>query len=173
MWLFRWWKVILFFLRYFFICILGSKLIFEPFFNKAECSYKRYQPFPFSTDGSSNCVYQKSACNEDGQYVFHKGISKNDTTCGCNFLKGYTFITKPRHKCYCMPSEEDCSCYKHACNFKGKYQIYPQHANDISVLLNALKKMRTCSSFTMKVHFCNCQNQFVSTDSSFIFLFLL
>ncbi|CAC5415255.1 unnamed protein product [Mytilus coruscus] len=38
----------------------GSKLIFEPYYNKAGCSYKRYQPFPFSTDGNNNsnlCPY--------------------------------------------------------------------------------------------------------------------
>ncbi|XP_063419304.1 uncharacterized protein LOC134702148 [Mytilus trossulus] len=94
----------------------GSKLIFEPYFNKAGCSSKRYQPFPFSTDGNNKCVYQTSFCNEEGQIVHREGSMINDTTCGCDSSQGYTFITTPKHNCYCIPSEEDCSCYKLICD---------------------------------------------------------
>ncbi|XP_076105819.1 uncharacterized protein LOC143074155 [Mytilus galloprovincialis] len=98
----------------------GSKLIFEPYFNKALCDYKRYQPFPFSTDGSSKCVFQKSFCNEKGNYVFQTGSRKSDITCGCDLSKGYEFVTKPKNNCFCLPSEEDCSCLKTPCNDKDK-----------------------------------------------------
>lgn len=94
--------------------------MFQPNFNKARCNYNRYQPFTFSTDGSSACVYKKSFCNAEGQFPFNKGSFENDTRCGCNVSKGYTFVTKPRNKCYCIPLEEDCSCYKPTCNNKGK-----------------------------------------------------
>ncbi|XP_052075114.1 uncharacterized protein LOC127712610 [Mytilus californianus] len=98
----------------------GSKLIYEPYFNKALCSINRYQPFPFSTDGNSKCVFQKSFCNEKGQYAFQTGTLKSDTTCGCDLSRGYEFATKPRNNCYCIPSEEDCSCHKLPCNEKDK-----------------------------------------------------
>ncbi|XP_052073063.1 uncharacterized protein LOC127711152 isoform X2 [Mytilus californianus] len=94
---------------------IGSKLIFEPSFNKALCNYNRYQPFPFSTDGSSKYVFQKSFCNEKGQYVFHKGSLKSDITCGCDLSSGYHFVSKPKNTCFCVPSEEDCSCHKLHC----------------------------------------------------------
>lgn len=96
----------------------GSKLIFEPSFNKAGCSYKRYQPFPFSTEGNNKCVYQKSFCNEEGQIIILEGNMINDTTCGCDPLQGYIFVNKPEHNCYCIPSKEDCSCHKLSCNAK-------------------------------------------------------
>ncbi|VDI49340.1 Hypothetical predicted protein [Mytilus galloprovincialis] len=96
----------------------GSKLIFEPYFNKARCSYKRYQPFPFSTDGNNKCVYQKSFCNEEGQIVHREGSMINDTTCGCDSSQGYIFVIKPEHNCYCIPSKEDCTCHKLSCNDK-------------------------------------------------------
>ncbi|XP_052060615.1 uncharacterized protein LOC127700926 isoform X1 [Mytilus californianus] len=104
----------------------GSKLIFEPNFNKAQCSSKRYQPFPFSTDGNSKCMYQKSFCNEEGQIVYHEGTVINDTTCGCDFSKGYRFVIKPRHNCYCIPSEEDCACHKLLC--KNEEYICPHYS---------------------------------------------
>ncbi|XP_052097431.1 uncharacterized protein LOC127732433 [Mytilus californianus] len=119
---------------------IGSKLVFQPIFNQAQCTYKRYQPFLFSTDGSSNCVYHKSFCNEEGQYVFNKGSFNNDTTCGCNSSKGYKFIIKPRNNCFCIPSEEDCSCHKVTCNERD----HPCR-QDGSVFMNA-----SCLEITTK-----------------------
>ena len=48
-----------------------------------------------------------------------------DTTCRCDYTKGYTFVTRPKHICYCVPTEEDCSCYRPICaNInQGKYHI--------------------------------------------------
>lgn len=103
------------FIRILSLKIAGTKLVFQPFFNNAKCRYNRYQPFTFSTDGTSRCVYQKSFCNEEGQFVFQNGSFRNDTICGCNSSKGFYFVTKPNNVCYCLPSEEDCSCYKPSC----------------------------------------------------------
>ncbi|CAG2211576.1 unnamed protein product [Mytilus edulis] len=100
----------------------GSKLIFEPYFNKAGCSSERYQPFPFSTDGNNKCVYQKSFCNEQGQIVYREGSTINDTTCRCDSSQGYIFVTTPKHNCYCLPLEEDCSCHKIICGNEGKFE---------------------------------------------------
>lgn len=108
--------------------ITGSKLVFEPNFNKADCSKQRYQPFPFSTEGNSNCVYQKSFCNAEGQIVNTVGSSINDTTCRCDFLKGYRFVNKPKHNCYCIPSQEDCSCHKLYCSDTGNLKLMLHNA---------------------------------------------
>ncbi|XP_063417447.1 uncharacterized protein LOC134699972 [Mytilus trossulus] len=103
----------------------GSKLIFEPYFNKAGCSNKRYQPFPFSTDGNNKCLYQKSFCNEEGQIVHREGSMINDTACRCDSSQQYIFVTTPKHNCYCIPSEEDCSCHKLICDNEGKSNPCP------------------------------------------------
>ncbi|CAG2191551.1 unnamed protein product [Mytilus edulis] len=62
----------------------GSKLIFEPYFNKEECSFKRYQPFPFSTDGSSDCVFAKSLCNEEGDQLSQNDFAFLNMSCTQN-----------------------------------------------------------------------------------------
>ncbi|CAC5425689.1 unnamed protein product [Mytilus coruscus] len=62
------------------------------------------------------------------------------TTCGCNSSKGYRFVIKPRNNCFCIPSEEDCICYKVTCN-EGDNQC----RQDGSVLMNA-----SCLEITTK-----------------------
>ncbi|VDI74012.1 Hypothetical predicted protein, partial [Mytilus galloprovincialis] len=81
------------------------------------CSASRYQPWPmtFYTNSSTDCVFAKSTCNEEGQVVYDKGNRNIDTTCGCDYTRGYVFLVKPRHSCFCVPSEEDCSCYLKTC----------------------------------------------------------
>lgn len=93
----------------------GGKLVLRPFKDFAECDLHRYQPLVFTTAGNSDCVYQKSKCNEDGQVVFNNGTVVRDIRCRCDYKNGYTFVTKPKNLCYCIPSEEDCSCYKTKC----------------------------------------------------------
>lgn len=39
----------------------------------------------------------------------------SDRTCRCDYTAGYAFVTEPRNKCYCVPTEEDCMCYKVNC----------------------------------------------------------
>ncbi|XP_076080196.1 uncharacterized protein LOC143051010 [Mytilus galloprovincialis] len=77
---------------------------------------KRYQPFQFQTnDSMSDCIYSKSICNGEGHIVYNDDSSKNDRTCRCDYKRNYSFIKTPRHVCYCLPSEEDCSCYIKSC----------------------------------------------------------
>lgn len=82
------------------------------------CSLERYQPWPikFYTNVSTNCIFLKSACNEEGQITYDNGNRNTDTTCRCDYKRGYAFLVKPRNPCVCVPSQEDCSCYHKTCS---------------------------------------------------------
>ncbi|XP_076084523.1 uncharacterized protein LOC143055275 [Mytilus galloprovincialis] len=94
---------------------IGSKLVFQPLFNLAECDAGRYQPIVFTTHGNSECIYSKSKCADEGQVVYSNGSSSADTACSCDHANGYSFVTRPKNSCFCKPSEEDCSCVRVTC----------------------------------------------------------
>ncbi|CAG2204195.1 unnamed protein product [Mytilus edulis] len=94
---------------------IGSKLVFQPLFNLAECNSGRYQPIVFTTHGNSECIYSQSKCTAEGQVVFSNGSARTDTTCRCDYTKGYAFVTRPKNSCFCNPSDEDCSCFRVTC----------------------------------------------------------
>jgi hypothetical protein len=77
----------------------------------SNCSSERYQPFKFWSNELSDCVYQKSLCSEIGQKIYDRRSTKEDSTCSCDYTKGYRFVTQPENIKYCIPSKEDCSCY--------------------------------------------------------------
>ena len=85
------------------------------------CNDAHYQPIPFVTTGNSDCIFRKSLCTEEGQILFSNGTTKTDSTCRCDYKQGYAFVTVPRNKCSCRPSEEDCSCYLKKCQGIGYY----------------------------------------------------
>lgn len=89
--------------------------MFQPVFNLAECNHRRYQPIVFTTFGNSECILLKSNCNEEGQTAYSNGSSSTDIACGCDYSQGYSFVIKPKHSCFCIPSEEDCTCFKVKC----------------------------------------------------------
>ncbi|VDI00546.1 Hypothetical predicted protein, partial [Mytilus galloprovincialis] len=94
----------------------GSKRVFAGDFSRGYCVKQRFQPFVFWTNGSvSDCIFVKSICSEEGQVVYQNNSSKDDRTCRCNYKKSYAFIQKPRNDCYCIPTEEECSCYIKSC----------------------------------------------------------
>ena len=80
-----------------------------------DCSSGRYQPFKFWSNETSDCVYQKSLCNEIGQTIYDSLSTSEDNTCSCDYAKGYGFVTQPKGIWYCEPSKEDCSCYLVQC----------------------------------------------------------
>ncbi|CAG2249013.1 unnamed protein product [Mytilus edulis] len=94
---------------------IGSKLVFQPLFNLAECNSGRYQPIVFTTHGNSECIYSQSKCTAEGQVVFSNGSARTDNTCRCDYTKGYAFVTRPKNSCFCNPSDEDCSCFRVTC----------------------------------------------------------
>lgn len=89
----------------------GEKYVIMGSRTGRNCSTERYQPFKFWSNESSDCVYQKSLCNEIGQTTCQRRSTKEDTTCTCDHTKGYGFVTQPKNIQYCIPSKEDCSCY--------------------------------------------------------------
>ncbi|CAG2188075.1 unnamed protein product [Mytilus edulis] len=87
------------------------------------CSSERYQPWPitFYTNVSTNCIFLKSVCKEEGQVIYGKGNRNIDATCRCDYKRGYDFLVRTLNPCFCIPSKEDCSCYVKTClNATGK-----------------------------------------------------
>ncbi|XP_076072014.1 uncharacterized protein LOC143043719 [Mytilus galloprovincialis] len=80
------------------------------------CEKNFYQPFPFNSSGNSRCVYQKSHCSEAGQVIYSNGTSKANIECRCDHMKGYDFLHRPKNLCFCVPFEEDCTCYLKICS---------------------------------------------------------
>lgn len=92
----------------------GTKIVILGNFDSKYCFESRYQPFKYWTNVSSDCIFLRSKCKEEGQVMYSTGPD-HDTTCRCDHTKGYDFITKPHNLCFCIPSQEDCSCYKRNC----------------------------------------------------------
>ncbi|XP_076072010.1 uncharacterized protein LOC143043715 [Mytilus galloprovincialis] len=68
------------------------------------------------SSGNSRCIYKKSFCNEEGQVYSNNGTLKKNRICRCDYTRGYDFVVRPNRRCYCEPSEEDCSCYLKLCS---------------------------------------------------------
>lgn len=100
----------------YFYSLIGSKLVFQPLFNLADCDANTFQPIVFTTHGNSDCLLLKSKCDEEGQVVYSNGSFSNDTVCSCDYTEGYAFVSKPKNSCFCKPSEEDCSCFRVKCS---------------------------------------------------------
>lgn len=98
------------------VYILGYKVIFRGAIDGKPCERNFYQPFKFNSSGNSGCVYNKSVCTEEGQFIYKNENSQTDRVCRCDDSKGYAFIHRPQHRCYCVPSKEDCSCYFKKCS---------------------------------------------------------
>ncbi|XP_052077387.1 uncharacterized protein LOC127715390 isoform X2 [Mytilus californianus] len=94
----------------------GNKLQIVGSLEVVKCTNERYQPFIFWTNGSHLCKFEKSFCTDEGQVLFSQGTTKKDSTCRCDYTKGYDFVTKPRNTCFCIPTEEDCSCFIRHCS---------------------------------------------------------
>ncbi|CAC5360366.1 unnamed protein product [Mytilus coruscus] len=77
-----------------------------------DCNLWRYQPFKFWSHELSQCLFQKSSCNELGQIMFNNSSASNDNVCRCDHIQGYAFLHIPKNHCYCIPTQEDCTCYK-------------------------------------------------------------
>ncbi|CAC5375757.1 unnamed protein product [Mytilus coruscus] len=98
----------------------GYKIVWSGNFDGQTCDTKRYQPIShFNLDGS-NCIFQKSSCNGEGQITVEDGSPRTDRRCRCDYRRGYAFVSEPSNKCNCIPSNEDCSCYLKHCPFLHK-----------------------------------------------------
>ncbi|XP_052077356.1 uncharacterized protein LOC127715361 [Mytilus californianus] len=93
----------------------GTKCVIRQNLDSEDCTFERFQPFTFSTEGYSDCIYSKSACEDKGFVNHNNGSATDDRNCRCDYNNGYAFVLKPRHNYFCIPSQEDCSCYQHRC----------------------------------------------------------
>ncbi|CAC5398314.1 unnamed protein product [Mytilus coruscus] len=85
-------------------------------FDGVHCGENHYQPFKYSSSNGDTCVFLKSACNEEGQIESFERRTTSDRTCRCDNRFGYSFVSQPYNTCFCVPSEEDCSCYYKECD---------------------------------------------------------
>ncbi|XP_071125223.1 uncharacterized protein [Mytilus edulis] len=92
----------------------GYKIQIIGSFESVPCANDRYQPITFWTN-SNLCKFGKSVCTDEGQVLFSLGTTKTDSTCRCDYTKGYDFVVRPKSSCFCLPSEEDCSCFIRNC----------------------------------------------------------
>ncbi|XP_071126563.1 uncharacterized protein [Mytilus edulis] len=94
---------------------MGEKYVIKGNRRNMNCTVNRYQPFKFYSSQLSKCAFMKSACNEEGQLLFTPGSTKEDSTCCCDYTRGFTFLLRPRNIRFCIPEQEDCSCYVTTC----------------------------------------------------------
>lgn len=104
----------------------GHKSVVRGNLDGEVCAIERYQPFKFKTNGNSDCVYSKSLCKDEGQIIYHNGSTTVDTHCRCDHTKGFALLSKTKQTCFCIPSTEDCSCYKKEC--KRNYKLSPDYS---------------------------------------------
>ncbi|XP_076081132.1 uncharacterized protein LOC143052043 [Mytilus galloprovincialis] len=119
----------------------GSKRIYAGSFTRGYCTQERFQPFKFWTNGSmSDCTYTKSICSEEGQVVYKDDSRKEDRSCGCDYTQNYSFIIIPKNLCFCIPTDEDCSCYLKSCpvnyTLSADYECLPSNYNQTSKCIN-------------------------------------
>ncbi|XP_063436533.1 uncharacterized protein LOC134717962 [Mytilus trossulus] len=96
---------------------LGQKFVRSgEFLFYVDCNKNRYQPFKLRSNVSSQCEIQRSQCNEIGQVIYNNGTTMDDIVCRCDYRKGFAFLSEPENPCYCIPSKEDCTCYKKQCS---------------------------------------------------------
>ncbi|CAG2213884.1 unnamed protein product [Mytilus edulis] len=91
-------------------CVLRGNL------DSDECFSERFQPFTFTTEGYSDCIYKKSVCVDKGLVIHHNGSTKYNRKCRCDYARGYVFVQTPQYNSSCIPSQEDCSCFKKRVN---------------------------------------------------------
>ncbi|CAC5412745.1 unnamed protein product [Mytilus coruscus] len=98
----------------------GSYVLYEGGLNSKHCPDGQYQPMPYASNEDNKndkCMYLKTQCNGVGQLIHDLSEKPDkDRTCRCDYSRGYDFVYKPRNRCYCIPTEEDCSCYRKPCN---------------------------------------------------------
>ncbi|CAC5363177.1 unnamed protein product [Mytilus coruscus] len=93
----------------------GQRYVINGFRTNTDCSESCYQPFKFWSQKYSKCVFFKSLCNGIGQLLYECTSTTQDNKCGCDHSNGYAFLVKPKNTCYCVPTEQDCTCFKKKC----------------------------------------------------------
>lgn len=71
----------------------------------------------FQLPGTVNVFFKNLTATMKDKYYFRNGTNKTDNVCRCDYTRGYDFIVRPKHRCVCLPSVEDCSCYLKNCSY--------------------------------------------------------
>ncbi|CAC5383012.1 unnamed protein product [Mytilus coruscus] len=103
----------------FYDAFFGNKYVLRGRLDFTPCATDRYQPIRLWSNASSQCIYKKSQCIGNGQIMHRNGTEESDTSCRCDYTRGFDFINKPKNASFCIPSEEDCSCHKKKCPHNG------------------------------------------------------
>ncbi|CAC5415484.1 unnamed protein product [Mytilus coruscus] len=115
----------------------GYKFIIRGNIDGIECEKNRFQPIKFWTNGSNDCILEKTHCNEPGQVIHDEGSSTSDRTCRCDYTRGFAFVTSPKQNCFCNPSLDDCSCFMKPCS---KFQVMTPGLNKFSIMKMVVKR---------------------------------
>lgn len=107
-----------------------------------DCIGSRYQPRKFWSNINSDCEMVKSTCFETGQVTVTDGSTIEDRACRCDFQKGFVFVATHTDICSCIPSQEDCSCYRTKCH-KSEILTEDFHCENIT---NMYKESGKCLS---------------------------
>ncbi|XP_076117347.1 uncharacterized protein LOC143085068 [Mytilus galloprovincialis] len=117
---------------------IGQKYVWSGGLRNIKCSSERFQPLGFNLwqNVSSQCIFLKSFCNEEGQVIHINGSAEKDVSCRCDHTRGYAFVANNNtDRSNCKSLEEDCSCYTKKCLFKETL------AKDYSCILSSNKNI--------------------------------
>ncbi|VDI12813.1 Hypothetical predicted protein, partial [Mytilus galloprovincialis] len=139
-----------------------SYVLYEGGLNSKHCPDDQYQPMPYASNEDNKndkCMYLKTRCNGEGQLIHDLSEKPDkDRTCRCDYSQGYDFVYKPRHRCYCIPTEEDCSCYRKPCN-NNSTKLTPDYKCQLQGIITCpvipsviLENMNNKGKDTMKVY---------------------
>ncbi|XP_071160654.1 uncharacterized protein [Mytilus edulis] len=105
---------------------IGNRPTIQGGLHFGPCSKDRYQPFHIVSNRTVDCWYLKNYCTEEGQVLCDNRTGGLDRTCRCDYTNGYAFVQSPKNNFSCIPSEEDCSCFKKICSNKF-HRINPEY----------------------------------------------
>lgn len=97
---------------------VGNRPTIQGGLHYGPCSKDRYQPFHIVSNRTVDCWYLKHYCTDEGQVLCDNRTGGLDRTCRCDYTNGYAFVQSPKNNFSCIPSEEDCSCFKKICSNK-------------------------------------------------------
>ncbi|VDI53605.1 Hypothetical predicted protein, partial [Mytilus galloprovincialis] len=83
----------------------GYHFVISGMLERRACGTDTFQPFPLHSNFSSRCVMRKSHCNGEGQVAYSTGTTTQDMSCRCNYNIKFAFVSKPKSKCFCVPSQ--------------------------------------------------------------------
>ncbi|VDI54340.1 Hypothetical predicted protein [Mytilus galloprovincialis] len=127
---------------------IGSKLVFQPLFNLASV---------MPEDINLLCSPPMETVNVS-TLVFSNDSSSADTACRCDYTKGYAFVTRPKNRCFCNPSDADCSCYRSTCT---KLSADYKCVTDREIMVNS-----TCQKILPNIPYNTDENTTQLTESN-------